>query len=650
MDPITRMVAAGAAGAAGGGDPTYVDDMFSTHVYEGTSSTQSIDNGIDLSGEGGLVWFKNRITNTGVVNLGHVLQDTERGNTKFLRTQGNAQEETSSSMISSFNSNGFTFGSDTNINFNSDKGVAWTFRKAPGFFDVVTYSGQSNNGVFDTWFTVPHNLGSTPGCVIIKSTSNSESWVVWHRSMPTETMHLNQTGGANDSNYTTWFGHANGAADANNIYIRAGQFAAGYPGYNYVAYVFAHDDQSFGTNSDEAIIKCGNYTGTGSNGNFVDVGFEPQWLLIKNATTGSTNWLITDVMRGMPASGGTTIVLAPNSPAAETTQVNIAPNPTGFTLAGAGSYSNQSGDNFIYMAIRRPHKPPTDATEVFNVKYLANGSTNLGFVADTNISKYPAGTQEWYWNSRLTGNKDLNSNNSGAEDTAQPTYWDLPTNTVNYGSYTGYHVNYVFRRAPGFFDVVAFTGTGSSRTVDHNLGVIPELMIVKRRNASSGWNIYHETNGNTKKHYFSTGASFTSTDTWNSTSPTAQNFTVGTNIEVNGSGDTYIAYLFASLAGISKVGSYTGTGSNVDVDCGFTAGARFVLIKRTDSTGNDWYVYDTARGIVSGNDPYHFINSTAVQVTNTDYIDPLNAGFTVTSSAPAALNASGGTYIFLAIA
>ena len=95
--------------------------------------------------------------------------------------------------------------------------------------------------------------------------------------------------------------------------------------------------------------------------------------------------------------------------------------------------------------------------------------------------------------------------------------------------------------------------------------------------------------------------------------------------------------------------NYSGTGSNVDVDCGFTAGARFVLIKRTDNTG-DWYVWDSTRGIVSGNDPYLLMNSIAAEVTNTDYIDPLNAGFTVTSSAPAELNANGGTYLFLAIA
>ena len=112
---------------------------------------------------------------------------------------------------------------------------------------------------------------------------------------------------------------------------------------------------------------------------------------------------------------------------------------------------------------------------------------------------------------------------------------------------------------------------------------------------------------------------------------------------------TYIAYLFATVPGISKVGSYTGTSATVNVDCGFSAGARFILIKRSDSTG-DWYVYDTARGIISGNDPYILLNTTAAQVTNTDYIDPLASGFTVTSSAPVGLNADGGTYIFLAIA
>jgi len=133
------------------------------------------------------------------------------------------------------------------------------------------------------------------------------------------------------------------------------------------------------------------------------------------------------------------------------------------------------------------------------------------------------------------------------------------------------------------------------------------------------------------------------------TLPTSSQFYLTDSNRVNGSSGTYVAYLFATLAGVSKVGSYTGTATTKQVDCGFTSGARFVLIKRTDSTGN-WYVWDTARGIVSGNDPYLLLNSTAAEVTSTDYIDTYSAGFEISSTAPAAINASGGTFIFFAVA
>jgi hypothetical protein len=126
-------------------------------------------------------------------------------------------------------------------------------------------------------------------------------------------------------------------------------------------------------------------------------------------------------------------------------------------------------------------------------------------------------------------------------------------------------------------------------------------------------------------------------------------FSLGTSIRANQSGTTYVAYLFATCPGVSKVGSYTGTGTTQTINCGFTGGARFVLIKRTDDIG-DWYVWDSARGIVAGNDPYLLLNSTAAEVTSTDYVDTFAAGFELTATAPAAINASGGSYIFLAIA
>jgi hypothetical protein len=208
--------------------------------------------------------------------------------------------------------------------------------------------------------------------------------------------------------------------------------------------------------------------------------------------------------------------------------------------------------------------------------------------------------------------------------------------------------NSYFKRASGFFDIVCYTGTGSNRTVDHNLTVAPELMIVKKRSAADDWAVY--AGDNTDFLLLNTTAATADDNTyWNDTSPTSTVFSVGTNADVNTSAATYVAYLFASLTGVSKVGSYTGTAAAQTINCGFTSGARFVLIKRTDSTG-DWYVWDTARGIVSGDDPYLLLNSTAAEVTNTDYIDPVSSGFELSSTAPAAINASGGNFIFLAVA
>ena len=144
-----------------------------------------------------------------------------------------------------------------------------------------------------------------------------------------------------------------------------------------------------------------------------------------------------------------------------------------------------------------------------------------------------------------------------------------------------------------------------------------------------------------------TNAAATLTAVWNDTSPTSSVFTVGTNSSVNTASATYVAYLFATCAGVSKVGSYTGTGATQTISCGFTGGARFVLIKRTDSTG-DWYVWDTARGMVSGTDPSLLLNSTAAEV-NANSIYTTTGGFQIVSTA-AGINASGGSYIYLAIA
>jgi hypothetical protein len=139
------------------------------------------------------------------------------------------------------------------------------------------------------------------------------------------------------------------------------------------------------------------------------------------------------------------------------------------------------------------------------------------------------------------------------------------------------------------------------------------------------------------------------TSFWNGTAPTSSVFSLGGSSGLNQSGLTFVNYLFASCPGVSKVGSYTGTGATQVINCGFTAGARFVLIKATSTTG-DWYVWDSARGIVAGNDPYLELNNTNAEVTNTDWVDTAATGFELSNAGGNLANSSGVSYIFLAIA
>jgi hypothetical protein len=222
------------------------------------------------------------------------------------------------------------------------------------------------------------------------------------------------------------------------------------------------------------------------------------------------------------------------------------------------------------------------------------------------------------------------------------------TRQLNQSSTT--QLAYAFRRAASFFDEVCYTGTGVARTVTHNLTVVPELIICKYRSAVGNWFVYNASIGNTNYLRINSASGFDPDSTvWNSTTPTSSVFSLGTSTGVNASSGTYVAYLFATCSGVSKVGSYTGNGTTQTIDCGLTAGARFVLIKRTDDTG-DWYVYDTARGMTTLTDPYLFANTTAAEVATLGSVTTVATGFAVDATILANINVNAATYIFLAIA
>jgi hypothetical protein len=284
--------------------------------------------------------------------------------------------------------------------------------------------------------------------------------------------------------------------------------------------------------------------------------------------------------------------------------------------------------------------------------------TGVGFPPDLYFSQPRQSNSNPVLTDRLRGaTKSLSSRGTFAEQTETGSVTAFGQDGVTLGAndtdffggvnQSGFtYANWNFRRAPSFFDEVCYTGTGSNLTLPHNLTVAPELIIAKVRSTGSSWGV-------------STSADWTKYLLLNSTNaqasaslfgtPDATNFYPSASGGFSGSGNTYVAYLFATCAGVSKVGSYTGNGTTQTINCGFTSGARFVLIKRTDSTG-DWYVWDSTRGIVAGNDPHLSLNTTAAEITTDDSVDTDSTGFVVNQVAATDINVSAATYIFLAIA
>lgn len=681
---MTTVVTRGAASAQALGyaarstDAAFIEDVFSTYLYTGNSGTKAIDNGIDLLNKGGMVLVKSRQQTDGSTSpIGTWgVWDTARGAGTGKASTANKALSTASAgaeglgndydYISAFNSNGFTaqngpgFQTTERITNHAFQNYAsWTFRKQAKFFDIVTYTG---NGGGATPRAIPHNLGSTPGCIIVKYYSGTvpggSDWYVYHRGMTTPATQFMRLSGTGGQATTTIWGST--SPTATDFYVAT--TTLNQSGTNYVAYVFAHDAGGFGNSGSDNVITCGSFTGAPT----VTLGYEPQWLLLKpSSTTG--NWQILDTTRrilGTDAASGSAsgaTFLNPNLSDAETfnTAYNINVSPTGFK-------TNGTSGTWIYVAIRRgPMKTPTIGTSVLGLSARSGNDVNTnvtgGFLADAVLIKNRGSAVGDLLSSRLTSTGYVVTSSSAAEVDGGGAVlagnpWDLmngvevgTTSTITNASGNTY-INYLLARAPGFLDVVCYTGTGVARTVTHGLGVAPEMMIVKNRSVAEGWRVYHSNPGATKRALLYTDDAFATDSTaWNNTAPTSSVFTVGTDNSTNQSGQLLIAYLFGSVSGVSKVGSYTGTGTTNQIDCGFTAGARFVMIKRSDNTGA-WYVWDSARGIVSGNDPYFLLNSTAAEVTSTDYIDTYSAGFEISSTAPAAINANGGTFIFLAIA
>ena len=340
-DLITMMSAA--AGQVGGFNPR---EYFNTVLFTGNSSGASVT-GVGFQPD--FVWMKCRIS-----GRNHELLDAVRGGSSTLFSNLTTQEATQQ-RISSFDSDGFTYTTDSNSANSGETFVAWNW-KANGVgasngdgtitstvsvsttsgFSIVTYTGNGNANA-----TVGHGLGVIPAMIICKSRSNATAWYVKHTSLASNNNLLlagtdgqfnvatgSGNGGLGNLSSSTTFGFLSGTSSADATNLNGGTF---------VAYCFAEV---------EGFSKFGSYTGNGSaTGPSVTTDFQPNWLMIKRTDT-TGDWIILDSARD--ATNPRTEFLEPNTADAEATGNDVDFNATGFQLKSTSASINASGGTYIY--------------------------------------------------------------------------------------------------------------------------------------------------------------------------------------------------------------------------------------------------------------------------------------------------------------
>jgi hypothetical protein len=258
--------------------------------------------------------------------------------------------------------------------------------------------------------------------------------------------------------------------------------------------------------------------------------------------------------------------------------------------------------------------------------------------------------------------RQLRSNTTGAETTDSlafsfgSTGFSINTSNSSVNETGAEYVAWSFARAARFFDVVTWTGTGVAQNIAHSLGMTPGMIIVKRRDTTGAWPVYHRANtGAPETDYLLLNTTDATADLdtyWNDTTPTASVFTVGTNADVNASGGTYVAYLFAHDTagdGIVQCGSYTGNGSAAGPTVTLGWRPQFVMIKRAVGGTGNWAMFDATRGINNpGNDDKLLQANSIGDESTANAITRSLTGFQIVDTV-SDYNTNGDTYIYLAI-
>ena len=651
MTPIQQMLL-----GVGGATNTYVDEVFSQYLYTGNDTdNRDIVNGIDLAGEGGAVWSFVR-NQSGRDNTSY---DTERGTFKMLKIQAQDSEfdyTPHNGGIKQWNSNGFRLesggGNDSGEEYNT-----YTFRKAEKFFDIVTYTGNGSNR------TISHSLNSVPGMIIIKKrNAGSTAWMVYHRSVGnTKYMKLNSTDEVDVDDNTVW----NDTTPTSSVFSVGTHTGVNANNDTYVAYLFAHDESEFGVNGDASIIKCGTYTGndqSGANANDVDLGFEPQFVLIVNKSRTYENWVWHNSATNLPGTDINSTYHTTSASAEVTNETRLMVTPRGFSPTyGTGHLANDwnnNGDEYIYMAIRcvdgvvgKPIETGTDALTMTAGTSGAPLFPSPNHIVDFALQKssYQSGTADWSVATRLNMGYRIEPNTTAAAASNSYQIGDFPDGWSSYTGGDGSRFGWLFKRHAGFDMVVQeITTEAGYPYYKHSLGVVPEMIWSKRLDAISDWTVYHKgLNGGTNPENWrvrlnENAAQYEDTYVWGlGEGPSSTQFqTKGASFAIG----SHIFLLFASVEGVSKIGYYSGSNSSQTISTGFAP--RFLVMKKVDTT-QGWVVLDTVRGWGSGDDERLEFHNDSAQNDSIDFGAPTSSGFTLVGNVEKS-NQSGGSYIYYA--
>ena len=314
---------------------TTIDDpeaYFQVKIYAGDSTNHAITLDGDTDMSPNMVWIKERDD-----DINHYLYDSVRGVGKRLQVNiDNAEGDTDSTWFASFDSDGFSIGSEDNINDTGDNYVAWCWKEASGIFDIDAYEGTGSAR------TEAHSLSAVPHLMIVKSRDGAYNWAVYHHkntgasgSAEDEGIFLNLTN-ATDSSPVQW----NDTAPTSSVFSLGTGNQTNRSGDSYIAYLWS-EKQGFS--------KFGGYTGNGNaDGPFIYTGFRPAMVIIK-WVSGSNRWVISDNKRDIdnPVIGE----LNPDASTAEdtaSTPFDFLSN--GFKIRRTGDVFNNSGGTYIYMA------------------------------------------------------------------------------------------------------------------------------------------------------------------------------------------------------------------------------------------------------------------------------------------------------------